>query len=272
MKPFFVTDKKNSKKVLVPCGSCPNCLARKASAWSFRLMQQEKISKSAWFLTLTYATDHLPITSNGYATINKRDLQLFFKRLRKSHVGSAASEIKYYAVGEYGGKLKRPHYHVILFNARLDKISPSWGLGHCHYGKVEGASVGYTLKYISKPQKNFAINDDRERPFSLMSKGIGESYITAEMVAWHKGDLNNRMYCNLLDGKKCTMPRYYKERIYTEEERKQITQACKDKFVEQILADVLRFEPKVLDKKLRDRTKSKEQQYKKHRFETSKLY
>lgn len=40
------------------------------------------------------------------------------------------------------------------------------------------------------------------------------------MVAWHKADLENRMYCNLPGGKKISMPRYYKEKIYESWERK----------------------------------------------------
>lgn len=172
--PIFVKSRKDEqlKFNLVPCGKCPNCLARRATAWSFRLMQEDKKSKSSLFITLTYDTKHVQITRNGHLTISKRDLQLFFKRLRFAHSGSEESDIKYYAVGEYGGKLKRPHYHVILFNAKIDLIAEAWNLGHVHYGEVSGASVGYTLKYISKPDKSFGnrINDDREKPFSIMSK------------------------------------------------------------------------------------------------------
>lgn len=39
------------------------------------------------------------------------------------------------------------------------------------------------------------------------------------MVKWHKKDVPSRMYCVIEDGKKISMPRYYKEKIYTDEER-----------------------------------------------------
>lgn len=42
------------------------------------------------------------------------------------------------------------------------------------------------------------------------------------MKRWHHADLDNRMFCNLEDGKKIAMPRYYKDRIYTEHERKRV--------------------------------------------------
>lgn len=39
------------------------------------------------------------------------------------------------------------------------------------------------------------------------------------MIQWHKNDLPGRVYCNLPDGKKKSMPRYYRDKIYNSEER-----------------------------------------------------
>lgn len=187
-------------------------------------MQEERHSSSAYFLTLTFSPGNMPISPNGFRTLDKQVLQKFFKRLRKNHEAEGLNNsIKYYAVGEYGGKTKRPHYHIILFNAKLELIDKSWNLGYIHYGTVGGASIGYTLKYISKKTTTFYHkNDDREREFSLMSKGLGMSYLSPAMVNWHKADLDNRMYCNIEDGKKISMPRYYKDKIYNEQERKRV--------------------------------------------------
>lgn len=169
LTPFTVTIKTTGEQIPVPCGKCPECLARRTSGWSFRLMQEDKQSLSSHFLTLTYDTSKVPISKNGFMELSKRDLQLFFKRLRKKH--KAEVPIKYYAVGEYGGKTKRPHYHIILFNAELSTIQSAWNNGQIHYGAVTGASVGYTLKYMMKPpSRPMHKNDDRTREFSLMSK------------------------------------------------------------------------------------------------------
>lgn len=151
-----------------PCGKCPPCLARRASSWSFRLMQQEKVSSNAHFITLTYDTTHVPLTENGFMSLRKRDVQLFFKRLRKAQ---GDNRIKYYLCGEYGGKTYRPHYHILLYNVQLELIQPAWSLGQVHYGTVTGASIGYTLKYMTK-EKRIPLhqNDDRVPEFSLMSK------------------------------------------------------------------------------------------------------
>lgn len=52
------------------------------------------------------------------------------------------------------------------------------------------------------------------------------------MVKWHKSDLDNRMYCNAEGGKKISMPRYYKDRIYNERERKRVAFFSRIKMVE----------------------------------------
>ena len=162
-------------------------------------------------------------------SLNKSDLQKFFKRLRKL----SSSRIRYYACGEYGGKGWRPHYHIILFNSDAEHVARAWSLdgkplGDVHYGTVTEASVGYTLKYITKaPRIPVHINDDREREFSLMSKGLGSNYLTDRMVDYHLGigapdqqeAINQRMNCTIAGGKKIAMPRYYKDKIYNKLQR-----------------------------------------------------
>ncbi|QCQ85117.1 replication initiator protein [Blackfly microvirus SF02] len=206
----------------VPCGKCMECRKRKVSGWSFRLMQEDKISTSSHFITLTYDTNKVPITNKGYMSLEKRDLQLFFKRLRKSHIKNSGT-IKYYAVGEYGGKTWRPHYHIILFNADIKLIQSAWNNGQVHYGNITEASVGYTLKYISKPGKiPQHKKDDRQKEFTLCSKKLGANYLDGGLPEWHKSDLENRCYTNLTDGKKGAMPRYYSDKLYTKEEKERI--------------------------------------------------
>lgn len=221
MTPFSVKDKENDRTIPVPCGKCPNCVARRTSAWSFRLMQQEKVSSSAHFITITYDTNYVPITDSGYMSLNFRDCQLFLKRLRKAH--SKETRIKYYLVGEYGGKTNRPHYHALLYDVEINKIQNAWQKGQIHYGQVTAASIGYTLKYMSKPKKiPVHAKDDRVPEKSLMSKGLGLNYLSSEIIKWHKNDLLKRMYLSLNDGRKVSMPRYYKDKLYTKAERNMI--------------------------------------------------
>lgn len=219
LTPFTLTSKAGAfEGVKVPCGKCPNCRKRRVSGWSFRLMYELKNWDMAHFITLTYATDHVPITAKGFMSLCKRDVQLFFKRLRKAH--GRNHRLRYYTCGEYGGTTFRPHYHALVFNVNIELIQPAWGLGNVHYGHVESASIGYTLKYMNKPGKiPLHANDDRAPEFALMSKRLGANYLSDAIRNYHRADLANRMYLTTLDGVKLAMPRYYKLKLYDEYDR-----------------------------------------------------
>lgn len=222
----------NADSVSVPCGRCPVCLKRRADGWAFRLMQQDKLSHNSVFLTLTYSTDHVPFTERGFMNLNKKDVQLFFKRLRK-RVGNSYNSntpIRYYVCGEYGSKRYRPHYHAIIFNCPpAADILSAWHLGECYFGDVSGASVSYVLKYMCKPKRiPLHANDDRQPEFSLMSKRLGANYLTDEISEWHHADMLNRLHLTLKDGRKVAMPRYYKEKLYSEADKELIAQYWRD--------------------------------------------
>lgn len=68
-----------------------------------------------------------------------------------------------------------------------------------------------------------------------MSKGLGENYLTDSMVKWHHDDLDNRMYVTTDQGQKVSMPRYYKQKVYTEMERKRIAYFAVKKAIEKQL-------------------------------------
>ena len=224
--PFQVRDKITNQWMALPCGKCPNCMKRRTSGWSFRLIKEGESSQTALFVTLTYDTKYVPLTKNGYMTLNKRDIQTYMKRLRKL----SETKLKYYVCGEYGSKRDRPHYHMIIFNADAEKVERAWSeyraghgyipFGSIFIGEVNEASIGYTLKYMQKPGKiPKHQNDDRQKEFSLMSKGLGKSYITNNMIKYHHNDLLNRMYVPIKGGKKIAMPRYYKDKIYSETQK-----------------------------------------------------
>ncbi|AKI26948.1 replication protein VP4 [Microviridae Fen7918_21] len=232
--PLVLQDKPQARTISVACGRCPACHANRISGWSFRLMQESKISTSSFFVTLTYEkTIH---TKNGLSTLVKSDIQKFFKRLRKNHTGKP---IKYYCAGEYGGTSWRPHYHIILFNSTRDDIRRAWHLdntliGNIHIGTVNGASVGYTLKYINKTQRiPLFEGDDRAPEFSLMSKGLGKNYINKRTIKWHRNDMENRLHLPLAGGSKAYMPRYYKQKIYAKYEVNLIVEKLQEKNIAQ---------------------------------------
>lgn len=211
-------------KIPFPCGKCYECLDRRIRGWAFRLIKQAESSDSAFFLTLTYHDSVIPLDENSQPTLYKKDVQLFIKRLRKAHP-KTAKPIKYFAAGEYGSKTDRPHYHIIMFNADKELVLQKWELGNPHFGEVNEATIYYTLKYISKGITVPCHEEDlRNSEFQLMSKGLGENYLTPQMKRWHKNKkvINERLYIEFKDRHKSAMPRYYKEKIYTKLQRQQI--------------------------------------------------
>lgn len=110
------------------------------------------------FITLTYANWSLPtvITHNGTerGTLNPRDLQLFFKRLRRyAEYAGLKQKIRYFAVGEYGDKTWRPHYHICLFGLskhHKELINKAWNKGIVHIGDITPKSAGYVVGYCEK--------------------------------------------------------------------------------------------------------------------------
>lgn len=204
--------------MVVPCGNCVFCAATKRSDWALRLHYESKLHDDKKFVTLTYRDGDLR-WRNGISQLDKRDLQLFFKRVRR-----AGYRIRYYAVGEYGSKTFRPHYHVILFGSVPDTVlRECWPHGHIHVGTVNDASIMYTLGYIVNG-KGWQMRTKRTAPFSLMSRGkwtcrdgtvitgLGGNYLSPEMIAWHRSGRKNYA---MIHNEKRHLPRYYKVKIFS---------------------------------------------------------
>lgn len=192
----------------MPCGKCAFCTATKRSDWALRLHYEGKLHDVKKFVTLTYADAHLHF-KNGTSQLDKRDVQLWLKRVRRS-----GAKVRYFAVGEYGSKTYRPHYHVLLFGDVSDKVvRDSWPLGHVHIGSVSQASIMYCLGYIVNG-KGWKMRSGRVAPFSLMSRrpGLGANYLSRSMIDWHRSDRKNYA---ILDGQRRHLPRYYKTKIFS---------------------------------------------------------
>jgi len=214
----------------VPCGKCVPCIQRRASQWAFRLTQEELRSKTSAFITYTYDQDSVPRSINGLQTLNTTDYQLYMKRQRKKIAKEYGKDywkknaIKYYMVGEYGSKTERPHYHAIMFNLPKKyilndhRIQEIWKKGRVQVDEVTPASIRYVCGYLQKQLywANKGDQDDRQREFSRMSKGIGENYLTDARVKSMKSKLNP--YLVIEDGVKLPTPRYYKNKVFNEQE------------------------------------------------------
>lgn len=195
----------------VPCGRCINCRVNRGQSWSERLIRELEYWPDARFITLTYDDNYLP----ERGTLIPRDLSLFNKRLRKS---LRQRKIRYYAVGEYGDRKGRPHYHGIYFGLGLSDyklVDDAWGKGRVHLGTVTMLSINYVTAYITKKLWGFVAQreyTDRglEPPFSRVSKGLGERWLNDNKLQL-LADLALRR-----KGKLIPMPRYYFSKLRDE--------------------------------------------------------
>lgn len=204
-KPIYI----KSKNMLVPCGRCFGCKKSKIFEWSIRLNCELQTHKGkALFITLTYDDDHYIDSS-----LNKKDLQDFLKRLRDK---LDYRKIKYYAVGEYGDKSFRKHFHLILFNVYYedkDIINDCWYNGFIDIAPVEQGSIYYVVGYVQKKLEKLLLDDNYYEnlgytpPFMVCSKGIALDYIH------NYCDVLKRDMGIFLNGKKYPLPRYFREKL-----------------------------------------------------------
>lgn len=156
---FNIDFKKETQTI--PCGKCEGCRISKSQDNATKAYLESTLHEENCFLTLTYDNEHLPKPKS----LNKRDMQLFWKKLRKK---IAPTKIKYLMCGEYGLTTRRPHYHAIIFgywppdtkpyktNAlgqtlfTSEIINKIWGNGFCMIGLVNYETAAYVARYVYK--------------------------------------------------------------------------------------------------------------------------
>lgn len=203
---------------IVPCGQCMCCRINRTSSWNVRLLIESLSWDDVSFVTLTYDDAHLPEDKS----LHKRDLQLFLKRLRKNLNGR---KIKYYACGEYGSKEHtfRPHYHLIVYGlsqsmSDRQAVLDSWSF--CSPVKFLDArtkgivpanrmTMRYVAGYVQKKIIGTESDDfygDKEKPFSIMSKGLGLEYALAHKELFENGYIT-------LGKQQIAIPRYFRDKL-----------------------------------------------------------
>jgi hypothetical protein len=224
----MIRDVATGRRDVVPCGKCNFCLQARRVDWSFRLCQELRDSSAAHFLTLTYEVE----PEGGLV---KRDLQLFLKRLRKLN----SQGVRYYAVGEYGTRTFRAHYHAIMFNVDqmvIHQLEKLWSHGHVLCGTVTPASIHYVTKYHVNASGDAT---GRAPPFCCMSRkpGIGSRYLGTH-TKWHRAGMRNFTQVN---GVITRLPRFFKDKMFTKMEKKVMAEAAITGGDERFLDEVKRL-------------------------------
>lgn len=255
--------------IKLPCGQCSGCRMDYARQWANRLMLELESFRDdpdhtgdAYFVTLTINDDHI----NDYRTsschgrgdekqldvlrpyadpdtgvhlgwshsLNKVDLQLFLKRLRKYHPND---KIRFFACGEYGSTTFRPHYHLIIFGLTLDNndlsfykksglgydymnseyISKCWPFGYNVVAPVTWESCCYVARYMMKkvlgPEgRKLYDKFNLTPPFTQMSRrpGIASKYYETHQIS----EDTSSIVIGTADGSRVFPPPRYLEKLF----------------------------------------------------------
>lgn len=240
LNPKFKPNKKNGgippictderiKYIPISCGNCIECRKKKARDWRVRLLEEYRTDQSGQFVTLTFAEDKLRAAeikaetreANQVATVAIRD---FLERWRKKYKKS----VKHWFITELGHKnTERLHIHGIIYTDKTaEEIEERWQNGKVDVGySMNEKTINYVIKYVTKVDKD-------HKGFTgkiLTSPGLGKDYLKKK--TYYNRFIGEKTEDNIkLDnGTIMQMPTYYRNKIYTEEQREIMWKAKIDK-------------------------------------------
>ena len=221
----------DTRVLLVPvgCGNCIECRKQKMRMWQVRLLEELRHDSTGKFVTLTFSdialnelynsnkikTGDNKIDENEAATVAVR---YFLERWRKE----TKKSVKHWLITELGhNETKRIHIHGIIFTNDVEMIKKKWEkYGLVYIGDyVNERTINYIVKYVNKVD---TVNKGY-KPKILCSKGIGSGYlkrIDSKINAYREGE--TKEYYRTKSGHKINLPIYYRNNLYTDEEREKL--------------------------------------------------
>lgn len=218
---------KDRRLLYIPtkCGCCIECRKEKQREWRVRL-EEELRSNFGYFTTLTISPEGIKEIEEKSGLkweenpneIATKGLRLFLERVRKD-IGKS---IKHWCVTELGEKNDRIHLHGIFFGQKsAELIRKHWKYGFVFIGGYcNSRSVNYMTKYMLKVD----IKHPSFKQIVLASAGIGAGYMDRLDYLWQKQNYNNINVptYTFRNGTKMAMPKYYRNKIFTEKEREKM--------------------------------------------------
>lgn len=215
----------------IPCGECKECKKKRKEMWRLRIENELLDSKSAIFFTGTFSDEAIENIKKQYGVKEENDIatkanRLFLERLRRKY----NIKLTHWCITELGSKKGRIHIHGIFFikgNQDIkyikDKIKREWDFGWNYLGYVDqGRTINYITKYMLKENENFK----EFKPKVLASQKIGIGFIERNKEFYKYKEKNGEIEANTkmeyLDGRETYLIKYYKEKLYTTEERENI--------------------------------------------------
>jgi len=203
------------RSVQVGCGRCIGCRLEQSRQWAMRCVHEASLHDHNSFITLTYNED------NYEPSLNPPDLSSFIKRLRArispepgQYVTNFSDlpflfnpvRIKFFACGEYGDQLSRPHFHACIFGFDFpDRILHSsrdgvklyrskllesvWPFGFSTVGDLTFESAAYVARYVVKKITGDLAHDH----YSAVDGSTGELiHLQPEFVRMSRGGRTGR--------------------------------------------------------------------------------
>ena len=204
------------------CGCCIECRKEKQREWRVRL-EEELRSNFGYFITLTISPEGLEDLEKKTGLkwkenpneIATKGLRLFLERVRKD----TGKSMRHWCVTELGEGNDRIHLHGIFFGQRsAELIKKHWKYGFIFIGQYcNSRSVNYMTKYMLKVD----IKHKEFKQIVLASPGIGSGYFDRLDWQWQKQNYEKIEVptYTFRNGTKMAMPKYYKDKLFTEQER-----------------------------------------------------
>lgn len=214
---------KRLKYVTAACGKCYECKKQKGRAWQVRLSEEIRNDPNAIFVTLTISDESWEKLRKKYSYSSENDyikkmVRLFLERIRKQ----TKKSVKHWFATERGeNNTERYHLHGLIWGDTNGELTKSlWQYGFVFIGQyVNEKTTNYVTKYITKldeKHKDFT-------PITLCSAGIGKGYLNrsdSELNRYREKKTIETY--RLRNGTKINLPIYYRNKIYTEEEREKL--------------------------------------------------
>lgn len=192
------------------------------------MLEDIKTNINGKFVTLTFDRESLEklqddvgyisdnyVQNNAVATLGVRR---FLERWRKKYKKS----VRHWLVTELGHTgTERIHLHGIIWTDKENEIIEKiWSYGFVWFGSyVNERTVNYIIKYINK------MDHDHPNYVSkiLCSKGIGSNYINTYNASRnkYKGEETKEYYITRT-GHRLSLPIYYRNKLYNDEEREKL--------------------------------------------------
>ena len=217
--------------VPVGCQQCIECKKKKSREWNVRLQEEVRHDNKATFVTLTFSNesikeiiesidkDNNKVPIEGYNLDNEiatRATRLFLERWRKK----TGKSIKHWLITELGHEgTENVHIHGLIWSRDTNMIKDTWKYGWVYTGySCNERTVNYITKYVTKIDKDHKSYNSK----ILTSSGIGKGYtkrLDSQRNKYNKeAGKTNEMYKDR-KGYQRALPIYYRNKIYTEDER-----------------------------------------------------